>query len=969
VIVIAFFFNFTVFWSTDMSLNVDENGTMRSTLLKVAETHHNKFKVIHINAQSLHNSLHYAEFCDIFTNSNIDVIGVSETFFQANSKTVLPNYQAFFVNRCSRRGGGVALYVHNRLKARLLATSNGEALRPEFVIVEVKCDNESILVSCVYRPPKVGFLDTYLDELYYFLPQYKYSTICGDFNARFGSGSHETQLVTELFELCDHSCIPYSATFKTDNSSSILDVIATNCQEYVIEHGQCVAPGFSCHDLIYAVLNLRVPPVKKKLITFRDFSKIDEASLLMDANDVPWENIYKLVNIDSKVQLLNEYILKLLDKHAPVKTIKVKENEPPWMNNEIRSMLNKRDKARDASLKSKNLCDKEVYVSLRNKAKQECRNAKMRYYHGIFDGDKSTSKMWATIRSMGMGKARQGCHQFPISANELNAHYLNVSKIEDKDLASETEAFYEKKDCDTAFDNLLHFKFVPAHDIYKTIMNFKSNAVGVDGISLKFVKIILSAITFVLEHVMNYCLQSGVFPSLWKRANVLPLPKTSNPLHCADFRPVSILCLFAKVLEKLAHDQMYDYVASRGLINPLQSGFRKGHSTTTALVKVADDIRKAIDERKLTLLVLLDFSKAFDRVNHKLLLIKLKKLGFSWSVIKWLSDYLSHRFQRVRSGDEFTSDWAPVETGVPQGSVLGPLLFILYLHDISSVLLYSKYHLYADDTQLYIDFLATNLDVAVSRINADLCNLVKYISSHNLYLNVSKTQPIIIGSGYYVNLLKESNVPLVTISGVSVPYCEEVTNLGVTFDTTLSWRQHTNNVVRKVFGTLAQARRNFVCLPSSIRLRIVQCLVMPIVDYGSVLFSDMNKGTTNKIQKAENACIRFVTNAKRFEHITPHYVELGLLKITERRTLALAIFTWKILKCRSPLYLAEMFKFSSRHPDLILIPQHRTEKYARSFCIAASRAFNVMDGHKFLNMLNPSSFKKCIKSQLKAMYC
>ena len=202
-----------------------------------------------------------------------------------------------------------------------------------------------------------------------------------------------------------------------------------------------------------------------------------------------------------------------------------------------------------------------------------------------------------------------------------------------------------------------------------------------------------------------------------------------------------------------------------------------------------------------------------------------------------------------------------------------------------------------------------------------------------------------------------------------MPYREEVTNLGVTFDTTLSWKQHANSIVRKVFGTRAQARRNFVCLPASIRLRIVQCLVFPIIDYGSVLFTDMYKETTDKIQKAENACIRFITNSKRYEHITPHYVELGLLKVMERRTLALATITWKILKNGSPLYLAEMFNFSARHSNLIIIPKHRTEKYAKSFCIAASRVFNLMNGFKFLHRQNVITFKNCVKTQLKVGNC
>jgi len=943
------------------------NSIMRGKLIEVAR-HANKFKVAHINAQSLHNSNHFSEFWDSFSNSEMDVIGVSETFFKNSSKMDIPNYNVFNVNRIESGGGGVAVYVHSRLKAKLLAKSSGEILRPEFLILEVKCASESILVSCVYRPPKVGYLETFLDELYKVLPLYKYSILCGDINARFGSGSFETKLISEFFELCNHVSIPFNATFKQGNCESILDVIASNCNDLVVDYGQCVAPGFSAHDLIYTVFDFKVTSVKKKTITFRDFKNIDKEAVIDDAKNVPWNQIYDCDTCDKKVQLLNDFLLQLLDKHAPIRTVKVKNDNPPWMSNELRVMIDERDKTRVKSLRTKDPKDCELHKNLKNKTKQQIRNAKIRYYHQIFNANQSPSKIWANIRKMGIGKAKQNkINDFPISANELNCHYLNVSKVEDPEQAAAAEQFYSEDKGNIDPDNLFYFHFVPAQDICRIIRGFKSNAVGVDGVSVRFIKLFLDEIAFVLEHIFNYCLQSSVFPSLWKWANVLPLPKVSNPSKCADFRPVSILCLFAKVLEKIVHDQIYDYATRNGLMNPLQSGYRKGHSTMTALLKVADDMRKSIDHRKLTLLVLLDLSKAFDRVNHKLLLIKLEKLGFSVSVIRWLEHYLSNRWQRVLSGD-FQSDWALIKTGVPQGSVLGPLLFILYLYDISDVLLNTSYHMYADDTQLYIDFTIDKLAEAVALMNSDLSSLVKYISSHNLYLNVAKTQPIIVGSGPYVNMLNDMDVPQIVISNISVPYKEEVNNLGVIFDATLSWRQHAISVVKKVFSTFAQIKRNFDCLPPVIRLRLVQSLIIPHLDYGSVLFTDMNKYTTAKLQKAENACIRFISGASIYEHITPHYRNLGLLKLDDRRTISLATMIWKILKAESPQYLFNMFAFSTRHPERLVIPVHRTAKFANSFCVCATRVFNMFSGHKFLHQNNVTSFKKYLKSDLFKSY-
>ncbi|KAJ1519220.1 hypothetical protein ONE63_011174 [Megalurothrips usitatus] len=840
-----------------------DNNLVCSKIKLLSENYPRNLKLVHINAQSLHNSVHFTEFWDLFACNSIDVIGVSETFFRDHSQTNIPNYNLFNVNRNDTGAGGVAIYVHNRLKSRLLAKSSGESLRPEFVIVEVTIGHEKILVSCMYRPPKVGHLENYIDEL------------------------------------------------------STLDIIASNCHDEVIDYGQCAAPGFSAHDLIYAVFDLSVPPVKTKIITYRDFKGINVESLIADAREVPWHHVYDCNNCDTKIELFNKYLLDLVDKHAPVKKLKVKNNQPPWMNDEIRSLIDKRDGARGKALSTNN--------------SEDC-------------------KVWANIRKLGISKTKsERIVDFPASANALNQHYLNVSKIENQILAAEAEFLYNERSSNVNLDNLdnlFYFKFVPAHDIVKIVNSFKSDAVGVDGVSRKFILLFLDAVAFVLEHVINYCLQSGVFPSLWKCANVLPLPKVKNPIQCTDFRPISILCLFAKVLEKIVHDQMYDFAANNGIMNPLQSGYRKGHSTITALLKVTDDVRKSIDERKLTVLVLLDLSKAFDRVNHKLLLIKLRKLGFSSSVVNWLKEYLTNRWQRVMSG-EFVSEWAPVETGVPQGSVLGPLLFMLYLHDISTALQHTNYHLYADDTQLYKDFLINDVNEVIEMVNSDLCRLNNNISSHNLSLNVTKTQPIIIGSEFYVQMLKKKEIPHIVILNTPIPYKEEVCNLGITLDSTLSWRQHVNGVVKKVFSTFAQIRRNFDCLPVSIRLKIVQSLILPQLDYGSMLFTNMNLYTTLKLQRAENACIRFITGASRFDHITPQYAKLELLKLHDTHTIHVANMLWKILKTGTPSYLCSMFKFSSRHPDRIIITKHRTATYANSFCICATHIFNTFRGQFF----------------------
>ena len=216
---------------------------------------------------------------------------------------------------------------------------------------------------------------------------------------------------------------------------------------------------------------------------------------------------------------------------------------------------------------------------------------------------------------------------------------------------------------------------------------------------------------------------------------------------------------------------------------------------------------------------------------------------------------------------------------------MGPLLFILYLYDISSVLKYCSFYQYADDLQIYIAFDVKSFLLALSKVNEDLMNLVNYILRHNLTINVSKTQPIIIGTGKFLNVLAEGDIPQIVLNNQSIPYLAAVQNLGVMMDNTLWWNQQSVNTINRVFQDLSQIRRNFSFMPPNIRLRVITSLIQPLFDYGAILFTDIPQTTNIKLQRAQNACVRFGVGARKSEHITPYYNQLNMLKLEDRRIL------------------------------------------------------------------------------------
>ncbi|KAL1447874.1 hypothetical protein WDU94_006590 [Cyamophila willieti] len=312
---------------------------------------------------------------------------------------------------------------------------------------------------------------------------------------------------------------------------------------------------------------------------------------------------------------------------------------------------------------------------------------------------------------------------------------------------------------------------------------------GYDQIPLHFLTRMLEFVAPVILHTFNYSIHHSIFPSVWKKGLIRPIPKCKNPSGSSDFRP------------RMVHHQMIKHLDVHNLLNRFQSGFRSGHSCLSALLKVTDDIQLARNNKMATILVLFDFSKAFDLVSHRVLLSKLQNLGFDTSAIDWFGSYLSDRTQCVLGAKQRRSKWMPVVSGVPQGSVLGPLLFSLYINDISSCFTSSSYHLYADDLQLYLSFAPSNINDATEVINSEINNLVEWSNNNGLRINSSKTKVLLIGNHGTLPRISLPS-PFIQVNGDNIEVVDSARNLGIMFDSTLSWNVEVSNIRKKVFGAL-----------------------------------------------------------------------------------------------------------------------------------------------------------------------
>ena len=451
-------------------------------------------------------------------------------------------------------------------------------------------------------------------------------------------------------------------------------------------------------------------------------------------------------------------------------------------------------------------------------------------------------------------------------------------------------------------------------------------------------------------------------------ALVKPLPKINIPMEPSDYRPISLLPAVSKIMEKIAAKQMVEYLKSKSLLDTHQSAYKQNHSTVTALLNITDDIYDALENTEVTLLILLDYSKAFDCANHRLIIAKLQKCGFHLDSLGWFESYLSKRSQQV-VGEEKSSAWKYMINGVPQGSILGPLLFTILISDIKKEIKHGKYHLYADDTQLYYRCKVSDVPNTIKNINTDLDGVANFSIRNCLKLNNGKSNYIIIGSRQNLHKLKEQPLPDVKIGNISIERKVHVKNLGVIFDETLSWDKHINKCIGKAYGKFKQAFRFKHFLSTEAKLNISEMYILSQFNYCDALFLNASKILKNKIQKVQNSCLRFALDLRRFDHITAHRQRLGHLSMNDRRSLHSLTLMHKINKHIAPSYLttrithhADIHNHNTRNRQGLAIANMKTAKKSNSFFGCIQKLYNNVTGNSDFSHISVDTFKtKCKK--------
>lgn len=747
-------------------------------------------------------------------------------------------------------------------------------------------------VKCLWDqsidPKKNISVDSFVSIIESYSILYNDVIITGDFNSNVLIDSNLTDKLIPLGLSLINSTVPthYSSTCNT-----LLDLFLVGDKSKVLIYDQLTASCFSKHDLIFASYDFKIH-VADQPITFRDLKNIDFFLLEEEFLRIDWNSIYFMMSVDDQVSFLEHNVRYLYNLSVPLRNKIVSHRKRPWFSRKIKMAIVQRNIAFARWKRFKIVEFHEIYRNLRRKTNRLIKSAKAEYYATKFTTAVGSKRTWQTIQEIGIGKCNK---QVPLDAdaNRINERFLNIPVV------NTNLDFYENREGTT--NETFYFTGVNQSDVLSSCLSVKSNAVGIDDIHPNFFKILLPYLLPFITCIFNKILTTSSFPSNWKKAKIIPIPKSNS-----DYRPIAILPYLSKAFERILHNQISVFLEANSLLTDCQSGFRRGHSCITALIDVAEEIRKELDDDRLTFLVLLDHSKAFDTVNHTILCNKLRnKFNFSNSASHLVESYLTNRYQYVQT-ENSKSSLLPINIGVPQGSIIGPLLFSLYANDLPNYLDQCNARLYADDVQLYTSCDTKSVDECVRTLNANLHSIYDWASANGLAINPNKSKCLVIGK----RSLLPTRVPQILINNQIIEIVETARNLGIIFNKTLTWSNHINTICGRTFSMLRNLWQTQHYTPIRIRSLIAKSYLMPILLYGCELFASCDSQSNRKLNVTFNNIIRYVYGLKRYDHISSFSNLLYGINFDNLLRTRVLTSLHKIIYTQQPVHLYRRVTFS-----------------------------------------------------------
>ena len=930
------------------------------SFIKITEKLKQTFSTVTLNMESIQSKFDLLlSFVDTISQNNFyfDSLLLQETWLtdkQCEPEEIkrfdIPGYHTIPLGRKCGRKGGLIIYLHEKFKFLVRDNLYKASTDWEGLFLDIThCNNEElknkITLSNIYRPPRENNSDASINK---FLKPYskihkklikENSTLitAGDFNIDLLNLTNREKY-QEYFDIFIGNGSTPMITLPTRFSkkkATLIDQIYCRFSKFSSQRlSGIIATKISDHLPCFSIINFssKEPPKPKFIMIQKKGPKEMEnfkKEVIQKIKDCNFDTD-PLADPNKNYQLLEKVIADARVKCFPVVKVKFKKYKhklTPWITFGLLNSIKHRDKLYvkliKTSLSSPNYSSKEMeYKDYCTLLQSSLRKAKADYYHKQFHKNISDiKKTWSKINEVLCRKSKKAdMPDYFLDGNKILRVNVDIADCFNKFFANvgpnlansikgpmgQSYKDYLKKKMESIFS----FNTVENGYVLKLIQRLKSKpSFGHDGLSSIMLKEIANYISPILTCIINQSLCTGIFPESLKIAKIIPIFKKENPHITDNYRPVSLLPILSKIFEKVVFIQVYEYFTENDLLYKSQYGFRKLHSTELAALEFADKIVSNLEKGKLPLAIFLDLSKAFDTIDHTILLEKLRYYGITGTALEWFTSYLCERKQYVQYADS-TSSMSLIQTGVPQGSILGPLLFIIYMNDIAAVT--NKFHftLYADDTSLVepictfaIDSYKEDYSTISNNINTELKLITDWLSLNKLSLNAKKTKMMIFH--HRQKKVSTKDIKLL-INSKKIECVEEFNFLGIILDQNLNWKSHVHKVSGKIAGVAGTLSRLKKFLPCNILKTVYNALIQPHLNLGVLLWGK-NIGRVYKLQKW---AVRAITSSKYNSHTSPLFKKLKLLRIHELYKINMIKFFFKYKKGLLPAYFNGMFEES-----------------------------------------------------------
>lgn len=894
------------------------------------------YQALHLNIHSvpekidqLKNMLHQFQNIKI----EFDFILLCETFLKDNTKNLynIPGYTLVCKNRQVLAKGGVAIYVRDnipfKIREDLSVFHEGEF---ETIFIETTGANHRTIVGEIYRIPNTSETASIerFEVLLNRLQQTGSNVIIGtDQNFDYLKISSRDKPLDLLNLFMSSNLIPTitKPTRVTHTSATLIDNLYVSHDAEVI-HSAIIPYNISDHFPVFCLVGRKHLIHSKKgplMFTHRPINSDALAQIRATLLEIDWAYLNDL-DVNAAHANFTEQLHSIVHRYAPERKVVIPAKyviREDWMTKGLmKSSVTLTKLYKKCVKKQKTELAYTNYVTFRNEYNKLKRIAKKMYYERRFEQYKNDIKgTWKLLNSLiGHTKDKSSAHTVfkltdnsePVSssdkiADEFCKYFTNIGpKLAESIHPSDKsfEAYLKSKR--NPNPSSMFLDETDPEEIYKIISALKAKkSSGYDNISTTFLKQVGPEISCPISILVNKSFSEGVVPDILKIGKVIPIYKSNDKELFSNYRPISLLPALSKILEKAMYKRLYNFMDSNKILYQSQYGFREQRSTCQAILEFVTDVVEAIDEKKSTLSVFLDLSKAFDTIDHKILLDKLYFYGVRGIMYDWMKSYLSNRFQYVQYNSS-KSDSMSTTCGVPQGSVLGPLLFIIYMNDSTDCLTHAKGILFADDTTVYQS--SSSIDLLYITMNLELNILSDWFRANKLSLNASKTNYML-----FTNLRNSDNNYVIKICDCALERKPCVKFLGVHIDQNLTWHDHIRICQSKIASSIYAINRVKHFIPHKYVRTLYFSMIYPYLYYGIPLWGSTYNTHKKKLITAQKRIIRIISGAKYNDHTNPLFQEGNILKLDDIYKVEVCKVAYKFKQNLLPLPLKHLFTLNS----------------------------------------------------------